>query len=154
MIPFSLSPSRMLNLRPDTTSLFPTTKKISQMGLSYLVYPGLIIPVFITLWDACIWCKRQWTCVLKGFHQLRRRKRFIYCYFIARYRARTVFHAMEKSIVEDVHHEEISLLLHHWMLNLRTVNLAIQVFEGDYRKFMLQLISSQLIWTNGLFKTR
>jgi hypothetical protein len=39
---------------------------------------------------------------------------------------------MEKSIVEDVHHEEISLLFMH-QLNVEfngQLNLAIQVFEG------------------------
>jgi HD superfamily phosphohydrolase len=56
-------------------------------------------------------------------------------------------HAMEKSIVEDVHHEEISLLFMN-QLNVEfdgKLSLAIQVFKGEYnRKFMLQLISSQL----------
>jgi hypothetical protein len=53
-----------------------------------------------------------------------------------------------KSIVEDVHHEEISLFMNQ--LNVEfdgKLSLAIQVFKGEYnRKFMLQLISSQLIW--------
>jgi hypothetical protein len=56
-------------------------------------------------------------------------------------------HAMERSIVEDVHHEEISLFM---QLNKEfggQLDLAIQVFEGDYhRKFMLQLISVNWIW--------
>jgi HD superfamily phosphohydrolase len=56
-------------------------------------------------------------------------------------------HAMEKSIVEDVHHEAISLLFMN-QLNEQfngQLSLAIQVFKGEYhRKFMLQLISSQL----------
>lgn len=56
-------------------------------------------------------------------------------------------HAMEHSIVEEVHHEQLSLL---FMEELNKefdgkLGLAIQVFKGDYhRKFMLQLISSQL----------
>nr|WP_155103160.1 HD domain-containing protein [Flavobacterium sp. LC2016-01] len=56
-------------------------------------------------------------------------------------------HAMEKSIVEDVNHEAISLL---FMKELNDefdgrLSLAIKVFKGEYhRKFMLQLISSQL----------
>jgi HD superfamily phosphohydrolase len=56
-------------------------------------------------------------------------------------------HAMEHSIVENVNHEVISLL---FMKNLNVefdgkLSLAIQIFKGDYhRKFMLQLISSQL----------
>jgi hypothetical protein len=54
-----------------------------------------------------------------------------------------------KSIVEDVHHEEISLLFMH-QLNTEfngQLDLSIQVSKGDYhRLFMLQLISSQLTW--------
>ena len=56
-------------------------------------------------------------------------------------------HAMEHSIVEEVHHEELSLLFME-QLNKEfdgKLGLAIQVFKGEYhRKFMLQLISSQL----------
>lgn len=56
-------------------------------------------------------------------------------------------HALEQSIVENVHHEELSLLLME-QLNLEfdgQLSLAIKVFKGEYhRKFMLQLISSQL----------
>ena len=54
---------------------------------------------------------------------------------------------MEHSIVEEVNHEAISLL---FMNKLNDefggqLSLAIQVFKGEYqRKFMLQLISSQL----------
>jgi hypothetical protein len=54
---------------------------------------------------------------------------------------------MEHSIVQDVNHEEISLL---FMDKLNDdfggqLDLAIKIFKGEYhRKFMLQLISSQL----------
>jgi hypothetical protein len=56
-------------------------------------------------------------------------------------------HAMEHSIVENVNHEEISMLFMN-KLNQEfdgKLSLAIKIFKGDYhRKFMLQLISSQL----------
>lgn len=56
-------------------------------------------------------------------------------------------HALEQSIVENVHHEQLSFLLME-QLNVQfegQLTLAIKVFKGDYhRKFMLQLISSQL----------
>ena len=56
-------------------------------------------------------------------------------------------HAMEHSIVEEVNHESISLLFME-QLNVEfdgKLALAIKIFKGDYhRKFMLQLISSQL----------
>lgn len=56
-------------------------------------------------------------------------------------------HAMEHSIVEGVSHEDISLM---FMDSLNEtfegkLTLAIKIFRGEYhRKFMLQLISSQL----------
>lgn len=56
-------------------------------------------------------------------------------------------HAMEHSIVDEVSHEQLSLLFMH-ELNQQfdgQLSLAIEVFKGEYpRKFMLQLISSQL----------
>jgi HD superfamily phosphohydrolase len=56
-------------------------------------------------------------------------------------------HAMEHSIVNGITHEEISVLFME-QLNVEfngTLTLAIQVFKGEYhRKFMYQLISSQL----------
>ena len=56
-------------------------------------------------------------------------------------------HAMEHSIVTGISHEAISL---HFMEHLNaefngSLTLAIQIFKGEYhRKFMCQLISSQL----------
>lgn len=56
-------------------------------------------------------------------------------------------HAMERSIVEGVHHETISVMFMD-KLNAEfngQLSLAIQIFRGNYhRKFMLQLISSQM----------
>jgi len=56
-------------------------------------------------------------------------------------------HAMEHSIVENIQHEEISLLFME-TLNKEfegKLSLAIEIFKGNYpRKFLIQLISSQL----------
>lgn len=56
-------------------------------------------------------------------------------------------HAMEHSIVENIHHEEISLLFME-ALNEEfegKLALAIEIFKGNYpRKFLIQLISSQM----------
>ena len=56
-------------------------------------------------------------------------------------------HAMEQSIVENVHHEELSLRFME-ALNVEfdgKLALAINIFKGNYhRKFLLQLISSQM----------
>lgn len=56
-------------------------------------------------------------------------------------------HALEHSIVEEINHEAVSLLFMERLNELfdGQLSLAIQVFTGKYpRKFMLQLISSQL----------
>jgi uncharacterized protein len=56
-------------------------------------------------------------------------------------------HALEKSIIQGVHHEELSLLYMN-ELNLEfkgRLDLAIRIFSGDYGKqFLHQLISGQL----------
>jgi hypothetical protein len=68
----------------------------------------------------------------KGSHLCRRGKCALYCYFIARYWAWAFLARYGKSIVEDVHHEEISLLFMH-QLNTEfngQLDLSIQVFKG------------------------
>jgi HD superfamily phosphohydrolase len=71
----------------------------------------------------------------KGVSQLREEENALYIAILLHDIGTGPFsHAMEKSIVEDVHHEEISLLFMH-QLNVEfngQLNLAIQVFEGDY----------------------
>mgnify|MGYP001468023706 CR=1 FL=1 len=56
-------------------------------------------------------------------------------------------HALEKVIIRDLHHEDMSLALMHY-LNDRfdgKLSLAINIFEGKYpRNFLHQLVSSQL----------
>ncbi|MCK4749000.1 MAG: HD domain-containing protein, partial [Bacteroidales bacterium] len=56
-------------------------------------------------------------------------------------------HALEQSIIEDLHHEELSLLFMH-ALNAEfggRLELAIQIFRGNYHKqFLHQLIAGQL----------
>jgi hypothetical protein len=56
-------------------------------------------------------------------------------------------HALEGSIIEGLHHEELSLLFIH-ALNVEfggRLNLAIEIFTGSYqKKFLHQLIAGQL----------
>jgi hypothetical protein len=100
-----------------------------------------IIPVFITLLYASD-AKAVVVLRFKGVAiSVERGKCALYCYFIARYWA-WAFRTLWKSIVEDVHHEEISLLFMHQLTEFNgQLDLSIQVFKGDYhRLFMLQLI--------------
>ncbi|WP_040474023.1 HD domain-containing protein [Flavobacterium frigoris] len=128
---------------------FQRLRRISQMGLSYLVYPGANHTRFHHALG-CMHLMQKAVDVLrfKAVSISREEENALYIAILLHDIGHGPFsHAMERSIVEDVHHEEISLLFMH-QLNVEfdgQLDLAIQVFEGDYhRKFMLQLISSQL----------
>ncbi len=128
---------------------FQRLRRISQMGLSYLVYPG----ANHTRFHHALGCMHL---MQKAVESLRFKGVAISneeeCALLIAILLHDIghgpfSHAMEKSIVEDVNHESISLL---FMNRLNDefdgrLSLAIQVFKGEYhRKFMLQLISSQL----------
>lgn len=119
------------------------------MGLSYLVYPG----AHHTRFHHALGCmhimqKAVETLKYKGVEISEEEETALYIAILLHDIGHGPFsHAMEHSIVEDIHHEEISLRFMD-ALNLQfegKLSLAIQIFKGEYhRKFMLQLISSQL----------
>ena len=119
------------------------------MGLSYLVYPG----AHHTRFHHALGCMHI---MQKAIEVLRfkevtispeEEKALLIAILLHDIGHGPFSHAMEHSIVEDVNHEAISLL---FMNKLNTefngqLSLAIKIFKGEYhRKFMLQLISSQL----------
>ena len=128
---------------------FQRLRRISQMGMTYLVYPG----AHHTRFHHAIGCmhimqKAVQTLRFKGIVISENEENALYVAILLHDIGHGPYsHAMEKSIVEEVHHEELSLL---FMKELNVefngqLDLAIQVFKGEYhRKFMLQLISSQL----------
>lgn len=128
---------------------FQRLRRITQMGLSYLVYPGANHTRFHHALG-CMHLMQKAVEVLR-FKEVTispEEENALYIAILLHDVGHGPFsHAMEHSIVEDVQHEEISLLLMN-QLNLEfdgKLDLAIKVFKGDYhRKFMLQLISSQL----------
>ena len=128
---------------------FQRLRRISQMGLSYLVYPGANHTRFHHALG-CMHLMQKAVDVLrfKGVSVSEEEENALYIAILLHDIGHGPFsHAMEKSIVEDLHHEAISLLFMN-QLNEEfkgKLSLAIQVFKGEYhRKFMLQLISSQL----------
>lgn len=128
---------------------FQRLRRISQMGLSYLVYPGAHHTRFHHALG-CMHMMQKAIEVLK-FKEVKISKEeenaLLIAILLHDIGHGPFSHAMEHSIVEDVNHEAISLLFMN-RLNVEfngQLSLAIQVFKGDYhRKFMLQLISSQL----------
>jgi uncharacterized protein len=128
---------------------FQRLRRISQMGLSSLVYPGANHTRFHHALG-CLHIMQKAIQVLrfKNTEISSEEENALYIAILLHDIGHGPFsHAMEKSIVEDVHHEQISLLFMH-KLNKEfdgKLGLAIQIFKEEYpRKFMLQLISSQL----------
>ena len=128
---------------------FQRLRRISQMGLSYLVYPG----AHHTRFHHALGCMHimQKTIEVLRFKGIlisdEEENALLIAILLHDIGHGPFSHAMEHSIVEDVNHEAISLLFMN-KLNKEfegKLSLAIQIFKGDYhRKFMLQLISSQL----------
>lgn len=128
---------------------FQRLRRISQMGMSYLVYPGAHHTRFHHALG-CMHIMQKAVEVLrfKGVTISAEEENALYVAILLHDIGHGPFsHAMEHSIVENVNHEAISLLFMDRLNQLfdGKLSLAIQIFKGDYhRKFMLQLISSQL----------
>lgn len=128
---------------------FQRLRRISQMGMSYLVYPGAHHTRFHHALG-CMHIMQKTVQVLKfkGIDISPEEETALDIAILLHDIGHGPFsHAMEHSIVEDVNHEAISLLFMD-KLNAEfngQLTLAIKIFRGEYhRKFMLQLISSQL----------
>lgn len=127
---------------------FQRLRRISQMGLSYMVYPGATH----TRFHHVVGCMHL---MQKVVETLRRKNiaisneeaNALYIAILLHDMGHSAFsHALEHSIVSGISHEKISLL---FMKKLNKefggeLSLAIKFFEGKYhRKFFCQLISGQ-----------
>ena len=123
--------------------------RISQMGLSYLVYPGARHTRFHYALG-CMFLMQQaiQTLRYKQIEITPEEEEALYIAILLHDIGHGPFsHAMEHSIVEGISHEEISLAFMQ-ALNEQfegRLSLAIEIFQKKYKKqFMNQLISSQL----------
>ncbi|GFZ85222.1 phosphohydrolase [Aquaticitalea lipolytica] len=128
---------------------FQRLRRISQMGMSYLVYPGAHHTRFHHALG-CMHLMQKAVNVLrfKGVSISEDEENALYIAILLHDIGHGPFsHAMEHSIVNGVSHEAISLRFME-KLNAEfnsSLTLSIQIFKGEYhRKFMCQLISSQL----------
>jgi len=128
---------------------FQRLRRITQMGMSYLVYPGAHHTRFQHA-IGCMHLMQKAVNVLrfKGVIISDEEENALYIAILLHDIGHGPFsHAMENSIVNEVSHEELSLLFMQ-QLNKEfnsNLTLAIKVFKGEYhRNFMYQLISSQL----------
>jgi len=128
---------------------FQRLRRISQMGMSYLVYPGAHHTRFHHALG-CMHLMRKSLEVLrfKGVKVSDKEEEALLIAILLHDIGHGPFsHAMEHSIVNGISHESISL---QFMEKMNTdfnqsLTLAIQIFKGEYhRKFFKQLIASQL----------
>lgn len=145
---FITIPSNLIfNLIADP--YFQRLRRISQMGLSYLVYPGAHHTRFhhalgsMHLMQQAIQVLR-----FKGVQISEEEEEGLLCAILLHDIGHGPFsHAMEHSIVADVGHEQIS---HIFMALLNdkfngSLTLALEIFRGAHpKKFLNQLVSSQL----------
>ena len=128
---------------------FQRLRRITQMGMSYLVYPGAHHTRFHHAIGAMhLMQKAVQTLRFKGVEINNEESEALYIAILLHDIGHGPFsHAMEHSIVENIDHEFISLL---FMQDLNKefnnrLTLAIQIFKNEYpRKFFYQLISGQL----------
>lgn len=128
---------------------FQRLRRISQMGLSYLVYPGAHHTRFHHALG-CMHLMQQAVQILriKDVKISKEEEEGLLCAILLHDIGHGPFsHAMEHSIVEAVSHEHISLLYME-MLNRKfngSLTIAIAIFKREYnKKFLNQLVSSQL----------
>ncbi|NQX86815.1 MAG: HD domain-containing protein [Flavobacteriaceae bacterium] len=128
---------------------FQRLRRITQMGLSYLVYPGAHHTRFHHALG-CMHLMQKAVRILrfKGVKVSEDEENALLIAILLHDIGHGPFsHAMEHSIVKGISHEEISVFFME-LLNEEfngNLTLAIKIFKGEYhRKFMYQLISSQL----------
>ncbi|MFC4721930.1 HD domain-containing protein [Geojedonia litorea] len=128
---------------------FQRLRRITQMGMSYLVYPGAHHTRFHHA-IGCMHLMQKAVNVLrfKGVTISEAEESALFATILLHDIGHGPFsHAMEHSIVNGVSHEAISLLLME-ELNKEfngSLTLAIEIFKGNYhRNFLCQLISGQL----------
>ena len=128
---------------------FQRLRRISQLGLSYLVYPG----AYHTRFHHAIGCfflmKKAIDQIRKKGHKITEKEAEAVCIAILLHDIGhgPFSHTLEKSIVNHINHEMLSLLFME-ELNRQykgKLTLAIQIFKDEHKKrFLHQLVSSQL----------
>jgi len=127
---------------------FQRLRRISQMGFSYIVYPGAHHTRFHHALGAMFLMQKAVQVLRsKKVAISREEEEGLYIAILLHDIGHGPFsHAMERSIVEDVDHEAISLMFMQKLNNIfeNKLQLAIQIFKNEYsRKFLHQLVSGQ-----------
>ncbi|WP_349351175.1 MULTISPECIES: HD domain-containing protein [unclassified Flagellimonas] len=128
---------------------FQRLRRISQMGLSYLVYPGAHHTRFHhALGSMHLMTKAIQVLKVKNVEITEAEEKGLLCAILLHDIGHGPFsHALEGFVAKEISHEQISL---RFMMELNRefngqLDIAISIFKGDYPKpFLNQLVSSQL----------
>jgi len=128
---------------------FQRLRRISQMGLSYFVYPGAHHTRFEHALGAMhLMQKTVNVLISKSIEISKEEEEALLIAILLHDIGHGPFsHTLEHSLVTNIKHEEISLLFMEKLNKefLGRLSLSIEIFKGNYkRKFFNQLISSQL----------
>lgn len=128
---------------------FQRLRRISQMGMSYTVFPGAHHTRFLHAIGAMHLAQVAVQTLRKKKVSISDTEEEALCIAILLHDIGhgPFSHAMEHSIVENVNHEDISLLFMEALNNEMdgALDLAIEIFKNEYhRPFFHQLIASQL----------
>jgi HD superfamily phosphohydrolase len=128
---------------------FQRLRRISQMGFSYIVYPGAHHTRFHHALGAMFLMQKAVQVLhSKGVVISEKEEEALYIAILLHDIGHGPFsHAMENSIVENVSHEQISLLFMESLNEKfnKQLTLAIKIFRDEHpRKFLHQLVSGQL----------
>lgn len=128
---------------------FQRLRRISQMGLSYLVFPGAHHTRFQHALGALHLMQKAVSSLRsKEVEITLEEEEALYIAILLHDIGHGPFsHAMENSIVEEVNHETISLLFMNRLNQLfnQKLTMAIQIFKREYpKKFLCALVSGQL----------
>ena len=128
---------------------FQRLRRITQMGLSYLVYPGAQHTRFQHAIGAMYLMQKAVQVLrFKGVTVTDEEAEALYIAILLHDIGHGPFsHAMENSIVNGVNHEQISLAFMNELNGIfnNKLTLAISIFKNEYpKKFLHQLISGQL----------
>lgn len=129
--------------------IFQRLRRITQLGLTTYVYPGALHTRFQHALGAMQLMQLALNSLKNKGHKISKKEfeAALLAILLHDIGHGAFSHSLERSILQDVHHEEISLIL---MEKLNQVfegklDLAIQIFTNKYkRKFFHQLVSSQL----------
>mgnify|MGYP006158266321 FL=1 len=128
---------------------FQRLRRISQLGLSYLVYPGAQHTRFQHALGCLHLMSKAIQQLIKKGHQISDEEQTAIKIAILLHDIGhgPFSHALERTLVTNISHESLSLIYMH-KLNAEfdgKLSLAIQIFQNKYKKkFLHQLVASQL----------